>query len=57
VLEISDLEIDASLDAAVVTGKAVQEPPVEKIDELLAAASEDTGHAYRVRPGSLRVLA
>ncbi len=56
-LEISGLEIDESLDAAVVTAQAVEEPPVGMIDELLAAASEGAGHKYRVRPGSLRVLA
>ena len=54
-LEISGLEIDESLDAAMVTAQAVEEPAVEAIDELLAAASEGAGHAYRVRPGSLRV--
>ena len=53
-LEISALEIDESLDAALVRARAVEEPPVERIDELLAAASEGAGHAYRVRPGSLR---
>ena len=54
-LEISGLEIDESLDAAVVTAQAVEEPSVESIDELLAAASEGAGHTYRVRPGSLRI--
>jgi hypothetical protein len=51
-LEISALEIDESRDAAVVTARAAEEPPVETIDELLAAASEGAGHVYRVRPGS-----
>ena len=55
-LEISALEIDESLDAAVVIARAVEQPPVETIDGLLAAASEGAGHAYRVRPGSLRLL-
>jgi len=55
-LEISTLDIDESLDAAVVTARAVEEPRVEKLDELLAAASEGAGHAYRVRPGSLRLI-
>jgi cation transport ATPase len=54
VLEISALEIDESRDAAVVTARAAEELPVETIDELLAAASEGAGHAYRVRPGSWR---
>lgn len=53
--EISGLEIDESRDAAVVTAQAVDEPSVEAIDELLAVASEGAGHAYRVRPGSLRI--
>jgi len=55
-LEISTLDIDESLDAAVVTARAVEEPRVEELDELLAAASEGAGHAYRVRPGSLRLI-
>ena len=55
-LEISELEIDESLDAAVVRAQAVEEPSVEAIDELLAVASEGAGHAYRVTPGSLRVV-
>jgi hypothetical protein len=55
-LEISALKIDESLDAATVTARAAEEPPVETIDELLAAASEGAGHAYRVRPGSLRLV-
>jgi hypothetical protein len=54
-LEISALEIDESRDAALVTARAAAEPPVETIDELLAAASEGAGHAYRVRPGSWRL--
>ena len=54
-LEISALEIDESRDAAVVTARAAEEPPVETIDQLLAAASEGAGHAYRVRPGSWRL--
>ena len=54
-LDISGLEIDESLDAAVVTAHAVEGPSVEAIDELLAGASEGAGHAYRVRPGSLRL--
>lgn len=54
VLEISALEIDESLDVALVTARAVEEPRLETIDELLAAASEGAGHSYRVRPGSLR---
>ena len=53
-LQISELDIDESLDAALVTARAIAEPPVETIDELLAAASEGAGHAYRVKPGSLR---
>ena len=53
-LEISTLDIDESLDAAVVTARAAEEPRVEKLDELLAAASEGAGHTYRVRPGTLR---
>ena len=55
-LEISALEIDESRDSAVVTARAAEEPPVETIDELLAAASEGAGHAYRVRPGSWRLV-
>jgi hypothetical protein len=55
-LEISALEIDESRDAAVVVARADQEPRIETMDELLAAASEGAGHAYRVRPGSLRVV-
>jgi hypothetical protein len=55
-LEISALEVDESLDAAFVRARAVEEPPVETIDELLVAASEGAGHAYRVRPGSLRLV-
>jgi hypothetical protein len=54
-LEISALEIDESRDAAVVTARAAEEPPVEAIDELLAAASEGAGHTYRVSPGSWRL--
>lgn len=54
-LDISGLEIDESLDAAVVIAQAVAEPSVKVIDELLAGASEGAGHAYRVRPGSLRL--
>ena len=54
-LEISALEIDESRDAAVVTARAVEEPSVETIDELLAAASEGAGHTYRVRSGSWRL--
>ena len=55
-LQISALEIDESLDAAVVTARAIEEPPAEMIDELLAAASEGAGHRSRVRPGSLRLI-
>jgi hypothetical protein len=55
-LEISAVEIDESLDAAVVSARAVEQPRVETIDELLSAASEGAGHAYRVRPGSLRLV-
>ena len=54
-LEISALEIDETSDAALVTARAAVEPRVEAIDELLAAASEGAGHAYRVRPGSWRL--
>ena len=54
-LEISALEIDESRDTAVVVARAAEEPPVERIDELLAAASEGAGHTYRVRPGSWRL--
>lgn len=54
-LEISALEIDEARDAALVTARAAEEPPVETIDELLAAASEGAGHTYRVRPGSWRL--
>lgn len=56
VLEISELEIDESLDAAAITARAVEEPAVGMIDQLLAEASEGAGHQYRVRPGSLRVV-
>jgi hypothetical protein len=55
-LEISELQIDESLDAAVITARAVDEPAVGTIDQLLAEASEGAGHEYRVRPGSLRVV-
>lgn len=55
-LEISALEVDESSDAAVVIARADEEPPVETIDGLLAAASEGAGHAYRVRPGSLSLV-
>lgn len=55
-LEISAVEIDESLDAAVVTARGAEEPLVETIDELLGVASEGGGHAYRVRPGSLRLV-
>jgi hypothetical protein len=55
-LEISGLEIDESLDAALITAQAVEEPTVGMIDQLLTAASEGAGHKYRVRPGSLRVV-
>lgn len=54
-LRISTLEIDESLDVAVVTAEAVAQPSIETIDELLAVASEGAGHTYRVRPGSLRL--
>ncbi|MEP7334147.1 MAG: heavy-metal-associated domain-containing protein [Actinomycetota bacterium] len=54
-LEISTLEIDESRDAAVIVARASEEPPVEAVDELLAAASEGAGHTYRVRPGSWRL--
>lgn len=55
-LEISAVEVDESLDATVVTARAVEAPPVETIDELLAAASEGADHTYRVKPGSLRLV-
>jgi hypothetical protein len=54
-LEISTLEIDESRDAALVTARTAEEPLVETIDQLLAAASEGGGHAYRVRLESWRV--
>ena len=54
-LEISALELDETRDAALVTARAAVEPRVETIDELLAAASEGAGHAYRVRPESWRL--
>ena len=55
-LEISALEIDEPRDAAVVVARADRELRIEAIDALLAAASEGAGHAYRVRPGSLRLV-
>jgi hypothetical protein len=54
-LRISTLEIDDSLDAALIRAQAAEQPPVETIDELLAAASDGAGHRYRVRPGSLHL--
>ena len=54
-LRISTLQVDESRDAAVVTALAVEQPLVETIDELLAAASEGAGHTYRVKPGSWRL--
>ena len=55
-VSISALEIDESRDAAIVVGRAAEEPAVETIDALLAGASKGAGHAYRVSPGSLRVV-
>ena len=55
-LEISGLEIDESRDAARGVARAAEEPPLETIDRLLAEASEGAGHAYRVLPGSYRVV-
>jgi copper chaperone CopZ len=54
VLTIEELEIDQERDVARVTAQLLTESSVEAVDRLLAAASGDTGHAYRVGPGSWR---
>jgi len=54
VLAIAELEIDQERDVARVTGQLLDGSSVEVVDRLLAAASVDTRHAYRVGPGSWR---
>ena len=54
VLAIETLEIDQERDVARVTARLNDGSSVEAVDRLLAAAAEETGHAYRVGPGSWR---
>ena len=54
VLAIETLEINQERDVAQVTAQLLDGSSVEAVDRLLAVASEDTGHDYRVGPGSWR---
>jgi hypothetical protein len=54
VLAIETLEIDRARDLARVTARLNDGSSVEAVDRLLAAAAEESGHAYRVGPGSWR---
>jgi copper chaperone CopZ len=52
VLTIEELEIDQDRDVARVTAQALDGSSAEAVDRLLAAVSENSGHAYRVGAGS-----
>jgi hypothetical protein len=54
ILAIETLEIDEELDVARVTAQLLDGSSIETVDRLLAAASEETGHEYRVGLGSWR---
>lgn len=51
--EVRSLEIDEAADLATVSLVSVRPLEEAEIAAALADASEGTGHAYRVQPGSL----
>jgi hypothetical protein len=55
ILAIESLKIDEERDVARVTAQLLDGSSVEAVDRVLAAVSQETGHAYRVGPGSWRV--
>lgn len=50
---MASISIDEADDTATVIARAPEAITVEALDELLAAASDGSGHTYRVVPGSL----
>lgn len=54
VVPVAGVSIDETADLATVRLGHGAPPSVEEVDRLLAEASEGTGHAYRVKPGSWR---
>lgn len=53
VVTVASISIDEADDTATVIARAPEAITVEALDELLAAASDGSGHTYRVVPGSL----
>jgi copper chaperone CopZ len=51
--EVESIEIDESADVADVVLVSAAAVTVDELDGLLVAAGSGSGHAYRVRPGSL----
>jgi copper chaperone CopZ len=51
--EVESIEIDESADVADVVLVSAAAVTVDELDGLLEAAGSGSGHAYRVRPGSL----
>ncbi len=49
---VDELEVDEASDSASVRLASPRDVTVDEVDELLARASEDAGHDYRVTPGS-----
>jgi copper chaperone CopZ len=52
-VEIETIGIDESADTATVVARAERRPSREAIEAALAEASVGSGHAYRLRAGSL----
>jgi hypothetical protein len=53
--EVDSIEIDESADVADVVLVPRVAVTIDELDGILQAASGGSGHAYRVRPGSLVV--
>ena len=53
-LAIDEITVDEAADVAVVHAHAPTEVDLATVDAALADASRDSGHTYRVSPGSWR---
>ena len=51
-LVIDEIAVDEAADAAAVRAHGGRGLEVARVDAALAQASADSGHTYRVRPGS-----
>lgn len=53
--DVAEVEIDEQADTATVRLAGYPAPSEEAVNEVLLDASEGSGHAYRVLPGSWRL--